>query len=39
MAMTKEGLNSKWEGVPSIEGKEIVVNTCWMKIDLKFYFF
>jgi hypothetical protein len=27
------------EGVLSIEGKEIVANTCWMKMDLKFYFF
>jgi hypothetical protein len=27
------------KGVLSIEGKEIVVNISWMKMDLKFYFF
>jgi hypothetical protein len=37
--MTQEDLKGEWEGVLSIEGKEIVANTCWMKIDLKFYFF
>jgi hypothetical protein len=36
--MTQEDLKIKWEGVPSIEGKEKVANTCWMKMYLKFYF-
>jgi hypothetical protein len=36
--MTQEDLKSKWEGVPSIEGKESVAITCWMKMDLKFFF-
>jgi hypothetical protein len=33
--LIQEGLKGKWEGVLSIEGKEIVANTCWMKMDLK----
>jgi hypothetical protein len=37
--MTQEDLKDEWEGVLSIEGNEIVAITCWMKIDLKFYFF
>jgi hypothetical protein len=37
--MTQEDLKGEGEGVLSIEGKEIVAITCWMKIDLKFYFF
>jgi hypothetical protein len=36
--MIQEDLKSKWEGVPSIEGKESVANSCWVKMDLKFYF-
>jgi hypothetical protein len=37
--MIQEDLKSKWEGVPSKEGKEIVANTSRIKMDLKFYFF
>jgi hypothetical protein len=37
--MTQEDLKGKWEGVFSIGGKEIVANTCWMKMDLKYYLF
>jgi hypothetical protein len=37
--MTQKDLKGKGEGVLSIEGKEIVANTCWMKMDLKFNFF
>jgi hypothetical protein len=39
ITMTQENLKGKWEGVLSIEWKEIVANACWMKMDLKFYFF
>jgi hypothetical protein len=36
--LIQEDLKSKWEGVPSIEGKESVANSSWVKMDLKFYF-
>jgi hypothetical protein len=36
--MIQEDLKSKGEGVPSIEGKESAANSCWVKMDLKFYF-
>jgi hypothetical protein len=35
--MIQEDLKSKWEGVHSIEGKESVANSCWVRMDLKFY--
>jgi hypothetical protein len=38
ISMTQEDLKGKWEGVLSIERKEIFANTCWMKMDLKISF-
>jgi hypothetical protein len=37
--MIQEDLKSKKKGVHSIEGKESVANSCWVRMDLNFTLF